>query len=358
MFYHLLYPLHESFPIFNVFKYITFRIFAAGLTALFLSFIFGPYFIKILKLKQIGQVIRSDGPQTHFTKTGTPTMGGILILFSLILATLSWVDLTNPYIWCVLLITVSYGIIGLIDDIKKIKYKDSKGLSGKTKLFFQCVFAIIAAFWMYQYKHIDTTLTVPFFKHFVLEMGWFYIPFAVIVIVGTSNAVNLTDGLDGLAIGPVMITAGTFLFLCYIAGHFKIAAYLQLPYIYGTGELSIFCAAIVTAGLGFLWFSTYPAAIFMGDVGALALGGALGTLAVMVKHEILLAVVGGIFVVEAISVIFQVGSFKLTRQRILKMAPIHHHFEMLGWPEPKIVVRFWIISIILAMVALSTLKLR
>lgn len=285
-------------------------------------------------------------------------MGGLLVLFSLILSTLLWSDLTNPYVWCVMLITLAFGVIGFADDLRKIKYKNSQGVRGKTKLFFEFGAALLASLWMFQYVSLDTTLVFPFFKNVSLSLGWFYIPFVMLVIVGTANAVNLTDGLDGLAIGPIMISAGTFLFLCYIAGHIKIAQYLQIPYIPGTGELSIFCAALVTSGLGFLWFSTYPAAVFMGDVGALALGAALGTVAVMVKQEILLAVVGGIFVVEAVSVIFQVGLFKLTRKRLFKMAPIHHHFELLGWPEPKVVVRFWIISIILAIIALSTLKLR
>ena len=358
MLYKLLYPLHESFNAFNVFKYITFRTFAAGLTALLLSFVFGPAFIRFLKIKQFEQAIRTDGPASHLIKQGTPTMGGILILFCLIVATLFWVDLSNPYVWVVLGVTLTYGLIGFWDDYTKIILKNSKGISGKTKLFCQITFATLAALWMYQNQAISTDLTFPFFKDFVLPLGYFYIPFAVLVIVGTSNAVNLTDGLDGLAIGPVITVAGTFLLLCYIAGHAKIAQYLQVAFIPGTGELAIFCGAIVTAGLGFLWFSSYPAAIFMGDVGSLALGGALGTLAIMVKQEILLMIVGGIFVVEAISVISQVISYKLTKKRIFKMAPVHHHFELLGWPEPKVVVRFWIISIVLALIALSTLKLR
>ena len=358
MLYHLLYPLYESFNVFNVFKYITFRTFAAGLTALLFSFIFGPAFIRFLKIKQFEQAIRTDGPASHLLKRGTPTMGGLLILFCLIAATLLWVDLLNPYVWVVLGVTLTYGLIGFWDDYTKIILKNSKGISGKTKLFCQVTFATLAALWMYQSQAISTDLTFPFLKNFVLPLGYFYIPFAVLVIVGTSNAVNLTDGLDGLAIGPVMIVAGTFLLLCYIAGHAKIAQYLQVAFIPGAGELAIFCGAIVTAGLGFLWFSSYPAAIFMGDVGSLALGGALGTLAIMIKQEILLMIVGGIFVVEAVSVISQVISYKLTKKRIFKMAPIHHHFELLGWPEPKIVVRFWIVSIILALIALSTLKLR
>lgn len=358
MLYHLLYPLHETFNVFNVFKYITFRTFGAALTALFLSFIVGPFFIRLLKIKQFEQTIRSDGPSTHIVKQGTPTMGGVLILFCLTLSTLLWIDLTNPYVWCVIGMTLGFGVIGFIDDYKKIFQKSSKGLSGKTKLFFQTLISALGAWWIYQNVNVSTDLLFPFFKNIVLSLGWFYIPFVIFIIVGTSNAVNLTDGLDGLAIGPVMTVSGTLLLLCYIAGHAKIAQYLQIPFIPGVGELSIFCGAMVASGLGFLWFSSYPAAVFMGDVGSLALGGALGTLAVLVKQELLLVIMGGIFVAEAISVIAQVISFKLTRKRVLKMAPLHHHFELLGWPEPKIVVRFWIVSIILAIVALSTLKLR
>lgn len=358
MLYHLLYPLHESHPLFNVFKYITFRTFCAGLTALFLSFLLGPLFIRILKLRQLGQVIRTDGPSSHAVKQGTPTMGGILILCCMILATLLWIDLRNPYIWPLLFVTVGFGLIGFLDDYRKIVLKNSKGLSAKTKLLLQILFAGGIALWLYTTHPVDTTLTFPFFKNLKIPLDWLYVPFMVFVVVGTSNAVNLTDGLDGLAIGPVIIVSGTFAILAYVAGHVKIAQYLQVMFVPGAGELSIFCAAIVAAGLGFLWYASYPAAIFMGDVGALALGGALGMLAVIVKQEILLMIVGGVFVVEAISVIFQVASYKLTRKRIFKMAPIHHHFEIAGWAEPKIVVRFWIISIILAMISLATLKLR
>lgn len=358
MLYHLLYPLSGELNVLNVFKYITFRTFGAALTALFLSFLVGPYFIRLLKEKQFEQAIRTDGPKTHFAKQGTPTMGGILILFCMTVSTLLWADLQNAYIWCVLAVTIGFGAIGFFDDYRKIIKKNSKGLSGKTKLFFQGMISFIAAYWIYKNVSISTDLTFPFFKNLIMPLGIFYILFSVLVIVGTSNAVNLTDGLDGLAIGPVMIVAGTFLLLCYIAGHVKIAQYLQIPYIAGAGELSIFCGSLVTSGLGFLWFSSYPAQIFMGDVGALSLGGALGILAVLIKQEILLFIIGGVFVAEAISVISQVASYKLTRKRIFKMAPLHHHFELMGWPEPKIVVRFWIISIILAIVALSTLKLR
>ncbi len=358
MLYHLLYPLSNTLNIFNVFKYITFRTFGAGLTALFLSFLVGPVFIKFLKEKQFEQAIRTDGPQSHFVKQGTPTMGGLLILFCMVISTLLWADLKNPYIWCVLFVMIGFGAIGFMDDYKKIIQKNPKGLRGKSKLFFESIIAFVAAYWIYHHVSISTDLTFPFFKNLILSLGIFYILFAMLVIVGTSNAVNLTDGLDGLAIGPVMIVGGTFLLLCYVAGHVKIAQYLQISYIPGAGELSIFCAALVTSGLGFLWFSSYPAQVFMGDVGSLALGAALGILAVLIKQEILLFIMGGVFVAEAISVIFQVASYKLTKKRIFKMAPLHHHFELLGWPEPKIVVRFWIVSIILALVSLSTLKLR
>lgn len=358
MLYHLLYPLHVNYSFFNVFKYITFRTFCAGLTALFLSFLLGPLFIRILKLKQLGQVIRTDGPSSHAMKEGTPTMGGILILCCMMLATLLWIDLRNLYIWPLLFVTAGFGLIGFIDDYKKIVLKNSKGLSAKTKLLLQIFFATVVAVWLFKIHQIDTTLTFPFFKNLRIPLEGFYISFMVLVIVGTSNAVNLTDGLDGLAIGPVIIVSATFVLLAYIAGHAKIAQYLQVMFVPGAGELAIFCASIAAAGLGFLWYASYPAAIFMGDVGALALGAALGMLAVIVKQEILLVIMGGIFVVEAVSVIFQVFSFKLTRKRIFKMAPIHHHFEISGWAEPKIVVRFWIISIILAMISLATLKLR
>lgn len=358
MLYHLLYPLHDTFSVFNVFKYITFRTFGAALTALFLSFIVGPFFIRLLKIKQFEQIIRSDGPATHAIKQGTPTMGGVLILFSLIFSSLLWMDLKNSYVWCMVGVTLGFGFIGFVDDYKKVFQKNSKGLLAKTKLLFQIIVASTAAWWIYNNVFVSTDLLFPFFKNLVFPLGWFYVPFVILVIVGTSNAVNLTDGLDGLAIGPVMTVAGTLLLLCYVAGHAKIAQYLQIPFIPGVGELSIFCGAMVAAGLGFLWFSSYPAQIFMGDVGSLSLGAVLGTLAVLVKQEILLVIMGGIFVAEAISVIAQVASFKLTRKRVLKMAPLHHHFELLGWPEPKIVVRFWIISIILAIIALSTLKLR
>lgn len=358
MLYHLLYPLHEVYSAFNVFKYITFRVFGAALTALFLSFILGHIFIALFKVKKVEQVIRSDGPASHVSKQGTPTMGGLLILSSLVLSTLLWVDLSNAYVWCVLAVTCLYGLIGFLDDYLKLTQKNPKGLPGKIKLLFQIIVAGVVSFWLYQQLPFNTNLTFPFFKNFVLPLSWAYIPFMILVIVGTSNAVNLTDGLDGLAIGPIVITAGTFLLLAYVAGHVQIAHYLQVVPVSGAGELSIFCAAMVTAGLGFLWYSTYPAAIFMGDVGSLALGGALGIVAVIVKQEILLIVVGGVFVGEAISVIFQVISYKWTKKRIFKMAPLHHHFELSGVAEPKIVVRFWIISIILAIIALSTLKLR
>ncbi len=358
MLYHLLYPLHDIYSGFNVFKYITFRVFGAALTSLFLSFLLGHLFIKLFRAKKVEQVIRSDGPASHSTKQGTPTMGGLLILSSVILSTFLWVDLTNAYIWAVLIITCGYGLIGFLDDYLKLSQKSAKGLPGKAKFFLQSIIALVVGIWMVHGLSLNTDLTFPFFKNLILSLSGAYVLLVMLIIVGTSNAVNLTDGLDGLAIGPIMITAGTFLLLSYVAGHVKIAQYLQVTSVPGAGELSIFCAAIVTAGLGFLWYSSYPAAIFMGDVGSLALGGALGIVAVIVKQEILLVLVGGVFVAEAVSVIFQVASYKWTKKRIFKMAPLHHHYELSGVSEPKIVVRFWIISIILAIIALSTLKLR
>ena len=358
MLFHLLYPLHEQYSFLNVFKYITFRVFGAGLTALLISFVLGHFFIQFFKGKKVEQMIRDDGPPTHFSKQGTPTMGGVLILSSLILSTLLWADLFNPYIWCVLLLTVGYGCIGFADDYLKLTKKNTKGLPGKLKLLFQTLIAMMVVIWLYQTSPAHGNLTFPFFKNFILALGGIYLPFAILVIVGTSNAVNLTDGLDGLAMGPIMTTSGTYLLFSYVAGHSHIAQYLQIAAVPGAGELSIFCAAMVMSGLGFLWYSTYPAAIFMGDVGSLSLGGALGVVAVIVRQEILLFLVGGVFVLEAISVMGQVISYKTTRKRIFKMAPIHHHFEISGWAEPKIVVRFWIISIVLAIMALATLKLR
>jgi phospho-N-acetylmuramoyl-pentapeptide-transferase len=335
MFYHFLYPLSEYHTIFNVFQYITFRTIYAALTALILSFIIGPYLIKKLKVMQVGEVIRKDVPLNHLSKEGTPTMGGSIILVCVLVAVLLWGNLNNHYIWVLLFVTMGMGGIGFIDDYRKVMLKNPKGLGVVSKFTFQIIVALIAALFLYA-SDFDTGVTVPFFKGVRIDMGVFYIPFAALVIAGASNSVNLTDGLDGLAIGPMTIAAATFTLLAYLAGHAKIAEYLQIMFVPGAGELSIFAGAMVGASLGFLWFNTYPAQVFMGDIGALALGGGLGTLAVVTKNEILLIVVGGIFVLEALSVIFQVTSFKFRGKRIFEMAPIHHHFELKGWPEPKI----------------------
>jgi len=358
MLYHLLYPLHTQFSVFYVFRFITFRTIYAAITALVISFILGPWLIGKLQDLQIGQSIRKVGPESHFKKEGTPTMGGTLILAAIVLPTLLWADLGNIYVWVTLLVTVGFGAVGFIDDYRKVKFKNSDGLSARQKMFWLLLIALSGALALYLYPAFTTTLAFPFFKGLHPELGLFYLPFAVVVIVGASNAVNLTDGLDGLAIGPMIIAAGTYLIFAYAAGNAKLADYLQISSVQGAGELSVLCGAMVGAGLGFLWFNSYPAQVFMGDVGSLSLGGALGTIAVITKQEIVLVIVGGIFVLEALSVIFQVTSFRLYGKRIFRMAPIHHHFELKGWPEPKIIVRFWIISIILALVALSTLKLR
>jgi phospho-N-acetylmuramoyl-pentapeptide-transferase len=358
MLYHLLYPLHSSHGVFNVFRYITFRALIASLTALLLSFLFGPWLIRRLTARQIGQHIRPDGPERHLAKAGTPTMGGTLILFSLVLATLLLADLTNFYVWVVILVTLGFAAVGFVDDYRKLRFANSRGLSGRAKLRWQFGIALAAGALLYLQPNFQTTLHFPFFKNVYADLGLLYIPFAAVVVVGASNAVNLTDGLDGLAIGPVMTTALTYGVFAYVTGNVKLAEYLQIPYIAGMGEVAIFCAAMVCAGLGFLWFNAYPAMMFMGDVGALPLGAALGMMALLTKQELVLLVAGGVFVVEALSVILQVGSYKLRRKRIFRMAPIHHHFELLGWPEPQIIVRFWIVSIVCAIAALSTLKLR
>lgn len=359
MIYHLLYPLHSTFSIFNVFRYITFRTIYASLTAFLICFFLGPWVIKKLAELQVGQHIREDGPRTHLKKAGTPTMGGVLIIASVVASTLLWANLTNYYIWIVILAIVSYGMIGFIDDYLMLIKKQSKGLTVKKKFLLQGLFAFIPGIMIYLIPEFDTKVTIPFLKNVSPDLGWGYIIFAMLVIIGTSNAVNLTDGLDGLAIGPAIIVSSTYMVFAYVAGHLKIAQYLQINYVSGCGEISIFCGSLAGAGLGFLWFNTYPAQIFMGDVGALSIGAALGTVAVLTKQEILLVIVGGLFVIEALSVIFQVGFFKMTNgRRIFKMAPLHHHFELKGWPEPKVIVRFWIISIALALVTMSTLKIR
>jgi phospho-N-acetylmuramoyl-pentapeptide-transferase len=357
MLYHLLYPLAETIGAFNVFRYITFRTAAATLTALFLSFLLGPPLIRSLARLRVDQPIREIGPN-HQDKEGTPTMGGLLILVSLGVSVLLWANLESRAVWIVLGLTIGYGVLGFIDDYRKVKQRHSAGIRARSKLFWQFLLAFGVALLIYTDPNFDRELAVPFFKNFTPHLGWIYVPLAALVIVAASNAVNLTDGLDGLAIGPVMIAAGTFLILAYAAGHSVIADYLAIKYVAGSGQLAIFCGALVGGGLGFLWFNTYPAQLFMGDVGSLALGGALGAIAIVIRQEILLAVVGGIFVVETLSVMIQVVSFKLTGKRVFRMAPIHHHFEQIGWAEQKIVVRFWIIAIILALVALSSLKLR
>ena len=359
MLYHLLYPLHTTFSAFNVFRYITFRTIYASLTAFLICFLLGPWMIRKLAEMQVGQYIRDDGPKTHLDKAGTPTMGGTLIIVSIVVSILLWSDLTNFYVWITLFVVVGYGLVGFIDDYLMQVKKQSKGLSVRTKLVWQAIIALIAGFLVYISPDFSTQITIPFFKNVSPDFGWGYIIFAAFVIVGASNAVNLTDGLDGLAIGPVIIAATTYMIFAYVAGHVKIANYLQINYVSGSGELAIFCGAIVGSGMGFLWFNTYPAQIFMGDVGSLSLGAFLGTVAVITKQEILLVLVGGLFVIEALSVIFQVSFFKMTSgKRIFRMAPLHHHFELKGWPEPKVIVRFWIIAIALAMLAMSTLKLR
>jgi phospho-N-acetylmuramoyl-pentapeptide-transferase len=357
MLYHLLYPMAEQYGVFNVVRYITFRTAAATLTALFISFLLGPWIIRRLAELRVGQPIREIGPD-HQQKAGTPTMGGLMILASLLISVLLWSELDNRFVWILLGLTAGYGVLGFIDDYKKVTQGHSGGVSVRTKLIWQVVLAFIVAIAIYTDPAFDKELAVPFFKNFTPNLGVFYIPLAAFIIVAASNGVNLTDGLDGLAIGPVMITAATFLLLSYAAGHSQISDYLAIKYVPGAGQLAIFCGALVGGGLGFLWFNASPAELFMGDVGSLALGGALGTVAVLIRQEILLAVVGGIFVVEALSVIIQVASFKLRGKRVFLMAPIHHHYEKLGWPEQKIVVRFWIISIILALISLSSLKLR
>ncbi len=357
MLYYFLYPLADEVILFNVFKYITFRTFGALVTALALYFLLGRRWIIFLQKLQITQAIRKDGPQSHQAKAGTPTMGGVLILFCCLTSVLLWMDFANLSVWLVMWLFFAFAGIGFYDDFRKLRY-GSRGLPGRYKFLLQCVFAGVAAWTIVSQFNPDTRLAFPFFKTFRPDLGWFYVPFAIFLIVGASNAVNLTDGLDGLATGPSITSFLTFAILAYAAGNAKIATYLQIPSIPGSGELAIFCGAIVGALMGFLWFNTYPAEIFMGDTGSLSLGAALGFLALVTKNEILLSVIGGIFVLETLSVMTQVLSFKLTGKRIFLMAPIHHHFELKGWDEPKVIVRFWIISFVLALAALSTLKLR
>ncbi len=358
MLYHIFYPLAANVKLFNIFKYLTFRTIYAMITALIVCFVLGPWIIRKLESLQARQVIRTDGPESHLEKQGTPTMGGIMILAAIVIPTLLWADLKNPYIWTALFITVGYGLIGFVDDYLKVVKKDTKGLSARQKMFWQVLLAGSVAVFLFLKPGFSEQLYFPFFKNFHPDLWIWFIPFATLVIVGASNAVNLTDGLDGLAIGPVTINAATYMLFAYVAGHATLSAYLQIPRVTGAGELAVLCGAMVGAGLGFLWYNSYPADVFMGDVGSLSLGGTLGIIAVLTKQEILLVIVGGVFVVEALSVIFQVGSYKYRGKRIFRMAPIHHHFELKGVAEPKIIVRFWIISIILALVAISTLKMR
>ena len=357
--YHLLYPLHTTFSYLNVFRYITFRTIYAAITALIICFIVGPWLIKKLQSLRIGQPIRDDGPESHLSKKGTPTMGGILIIFAVVVSTLMWANLTIGYVWLVIMVIVGYGLIGFFDDYKKLAGQNSRGIPGKVRLAGEVIIALFISTMLYVKPGFSSQVTIPFFKMVLPDLGWGYVILSTFIIVGAANAVNLTDGLDGLAIGPATICFMTYILFAYFAGNFRISSYLQIPYVMGAGELAIICGATVGAGLGFLWYNTYPAQVFMGDVGSLSLGGTLGTIAVITKQEILLVIVGGIFVIETFSVIFQVGWFKMSKgKRIFRMAPIHHHFELKGWAEPKVIVRFWIISILLALLAISTLKLR
>jgi len=349
---------HYSF--FGVFKYLTLRGILAVLTALGLCLAMGPLMIRRLTLLKIGQSVRDDGPQTHLIKAGTPTMGGALILLSIGISTLLWGDLRNYYVWVTLFVTLGSGVVGGLDDYLKLKYRNSKGLAARWKYSGLSFVALIGVMVLYMKagSATETTLFIPVFKDLFFEMGWIFIPWAYLVIVGSSNAVNLTDGLDGLAIMPTILVAAGLGVFAYLSGNSVFAAYLGIPYVPGVGEMVVFCATIFGAGLGFLWFNTYPAQVFMGDVGALALGAGLGIVAVIVRQEIVLAIMGGVFVMEAVSVILQVGSFKMTGKRIFRMAPIHHHFELKGWAEPKVIVRFWIITIVLVLVGLATIKVR
>ena len=361
MLYNFLFPLADDFQIFNLFRYLTFRTGGAVMTALIISFIIGPKMIDTLRRRQgKGQPIRADGPEGHFTKVGTPTMGGLMILFSVIFSTILWADLTNMFVWYALLVLGGFGLIGFADDYLKLTKRSSDGLAGRLKILFQLIIGGIAIWGITQTMPAEqaTGVALPFFKNLMIDLGWFFIPFALVVLIGSSNAVNLTDGLDGLAIVPVAIAAASFGLIAYLTGNANFSSYLGIQYVVGAGEMTILCGALIGGAMGFLWFNAPPAAVFMGDTGSLALGGVLGVIAVITKHELVLAVIGGLFVLEAVSVIVQVASFKLTGKRVFRMAPIHHHFEKKGWSESTIVVRFWIIAVVLAMVGLSTLKLR
>jgi len=352
--------LEQYFSAFSVFQYLTLRGILSALTGLLISLLVGPVLIRRLTLHQIGQQVREDGPATHLSKAGTPTMGGTLILVAIASATLLWSDLTNRYVWVVLLVTLAFGAVGFVDDYKKLVLGNSKGLSAKAKYFWQSVVGLVAAVYLYATAAtpIETALVLPVFKDAVFQLGWLFIPLTYLVIVGSSNAVNFTDGLDGLAIMPTVLVAAAFAVFAYATGHLVFAEYLGIPYVVGVGEVVVFCGALVGAGLGFLWFNAYPAQVFMGDVGALALGAALGVLAVLTRQEIVLVIMGGLFVAETLSVIVQVASFKLTGRRVFRMAPLHHHFELKGWPEPRVIVRFWIVTVILVLIGLATLKIR
>jgi phospho-N-acetylmuramoyl-pentapeptide-transferase len=352
--------LDDYYSAFNVFQYLTFRAILAALTSLAIALLVGPAMIRRLRLYQIGQHVRTDGPQSHLSKSGTPTMGGTLILVAVAIGTLCWADLANRYVWLLLIVTLCFGAVGFADDYKKLILKNSKGLSARAKYFWQSVFGLGAAVLIYvtAQTSAETSLLIPYAKDLLIPLGIWFIPLAYCVIVGASNAVNLTDGLDGLAIMPTVLVAGAMAIFIYAAGNAVFAGYLQIPFVVGVGEAVVFCAALVGAGLGFLWFNAYPAQVFMGDVGALALGAALGLLAVLARQELVLFIMGGIFVLETVSVMLQVGSYKLRGKRIFRMAPIHHHFELKGWPEPKVIVRFWIITVILVLIGLASLKIR
>ena len=360
MLFSLFDSLTQEFSFFNVFRYLTFRGILGVLTALVICFTVGPIMIRRLGYRQIHQTVRTDGPDTHITKSGTPTMGGAVILVAVFVATLLWADLSNRFVWVVLFTILSFGAIGLIDDYKKLVNKDSRGIGAGMKFSLQSVAGLAVALFLYHTAEApaETELIVPFFKDIALNLGPWFVLLAYLVIVGSSNAVNLTDGLDGLAIMPTTMVAGALGIFAYTTGHVQFANYLGIPYISGVGEVLIFCAALVGAGLGFLWFNTYPAQVFMGDIGALALGAALGVVAVVVRQEIVLFVMGGVFVMETVSVMLQVASYKLTGKRMFRMAPLHHHFELKGWPEPRVIVRFWIITVILVLIGLATLKIR
>ncbi|MCB9060455.1 MAG: phospho-N-acetylmuramoyl-pentapeptide-transferase [Halobacteriovoraceae bacterium] len=358
MFYHYLYQLSDNYTVFNIFRYITFRSVMSFLVATTVSILWGKFFIRYMQRKQFGQIIRNEGPESHFKKAGTPTMGGVFIIGTVFISIFLCGNFLSAPFLATLFVLFSYFVLGFIDDYTKVLKKNTKGVSAKGKLAWQFCTALLVGYFLIQKEIIDTNLYLPFVKGPVIDLGYFYIIFISLVVVGSSNAVNLTDGLDGLAIGPIITSAATLGLMAYVAGHKELSEYLLIPYVENVGELTIFAAALIGAGVGFLWYNSYPAQIFMGDVGSLSLGGVLGIMAVCTKNEFLFFIIGGIFVIETLSVILQVGSYKLRKKRIFKMAPIHHHFELLGWPEPKVIVRFWIISIFLAIFAIATLKMR